>query len=197
MLIGMASSMVKLMPRDMPLEIEPAKVIQLSAARNETESVQLAVLPLRDTLHQMSLRVGNLISDQGQVLSKSQIDCDVMGYVETKQQPPEVLSYVGWWPDPILNFTGPVDIARGDLQSFWLRVRVPKNQAPGLYRGQAVLDGKDINSIRIPLTVEVFSFEMPPFLATSYGNHFRCDAAVVNNAGGFDGLTAMGRWIEI
>jgi len=162
-LVGLASSMVKLMPRDLPLELAPAKAIKLSAARNETESVQLAVLPLRRGLSQVALQVGDLRSDAGQVLPRAQIDCDVMGYVETKEQPPERLAYVGWWPDPILDFTGPVDVARGDLQSFWLRVRVPKDQAPGLYRGEAVLRGRGMSKVRIPLTVQVHSFAMPLF----------------------------------
>ncbi len=162
-LVGMASPMVKLMPRQMPLELEPAKMIQLSAARGETESVQIAMLPLRRALSRVTLRVEQMRSDNGQVLPQSQIDCDVMGYIETKEQPPETISYVGWWPDPILDFLGPVDIAAGDLQSFWLRVRVPRDQAPGLYRGQAVLEGRGMNCVRIPLTVQVYSFAMPPF----------------------------------
>jgi hypothetical protein len=162
-LVGLASSMVKLIPRELPLELAPANAIKLSAARNETESVQLAVLPLRRALSRVALQVGDLRSDNGQVLPRAQIDCDVMGYVETKEQPPEKLSYVGWWPDPILNFVGPVSVARGDLQSFWLRVRVPKDQSPGLYRGEAVLTGRGMSKVRIPLTVQVHSFAMPLF----------------------------------
>ena len=162
-LVGMASSMVKLMPRELPLELAPAKAIKLSAARNETESVQLAVLPLRRALSQVALQVEDLCSDNGQVLPRAQIDCNVIGYVQTREQPSERLSYVGWWPDPILNFTGPVDVARGDLQSFWLRVRVPKDQSPGFYRGEAVLTGRGKSKVRIPLTVQVHSFAMPLF----------------------------------
>ena len=42
----------------------------------------------------------------------------------------------------------------------WIRVRVPKNQPPGLYRGTISLSA-DGGSATAPLQVEVFGFELP------------------------------------
>ena len=47
---------------------------------------------------------------------------------------------VGWWPDPILDFQHSADIAKGDCQAFWVRVRAPQDQPPGLYRGKLTVD---------------------------------------------------------
>ena len=135
LLVGLATSMEKILPRDMPFDLQPASEIELSLARNEKESFQIAVLPLAGALKQVSVRVGDLKSASGTVFPSAQIPCDVVGYVETKARPPYGTSHIGWWPDPILNFLGPVEVAVGDLQSFWVRVRAPKDQAPGVYRG--------------------------------------------------------------
>ncbi len=134
-LVGFASSMVKLLPRDVGFEVRTSKEVQLSLARNEKESFQVAVMPTGDGVKGVSVTVGDLTSESGQVFPRGNIDCDVMGYVETKTRPPYEVSHVGWWPDPILDFLGPVDIAAGDLQSFWIRVRAPRDQTPGMYRG--------------------------------------------------------------
>ena len=160
-LVGVATSMVKLPPRETKLDLLPASEIKLAAARNETESVQVAVLPLRGDLQQVSASADDLRSETGQVLSRKRIDFDVMGYVETKVRPFYDHQLIGWWPDPILHAIGPVNIARGDLQSFWVRVRMPKNQAPGLYRGELAVEGEGMNAVRIPFTVQVRSFAMP------------------------------------
>jgi hypothetical protein len=176
-LVGASTSMTRLMPREMPVELVPATEVELAAARNETESFQVAVLPLRRDLKQVTVQCQDLCSDNGGVLARERIDCDTMGYVETREQPPEELSYVGWWPDPILDGGGPVDVARGDLQSFWVRVHVPRHQAPGLYRGEIVLNGQGMSPARVPLNVRVHSFAMPLFsplpTAVSFGPPLR------------------------
>ena len=197
-LVGLASSMLKLMPRELPLELAPARAIKLSAARNEVESAQIAVIPLRQTLSKVALQVGDLRSDDGQVLPRTQIDCDVMGYVETREHPPERLSYVGWWPDPILNFLGPVEVARGDLQSFWLRVRVAKDQPPGVYRGEAVLTGRGHEPGSHPPDGSGAFFCDAPLFAAADGDFVRpAGSAMVGDARGTGRLAAMEWRIEI
>ena len=81
--------------------------------------------------------------------------------METKIQPPYGSPLVGWWPDPLLDFIGPVDITPGDLQGFWIRVRAPKGQAPGIYRGGITVNGEGMNAVLIPLKVTVRNFTLP------------------------------------
>jgi hypothetical protein len=176
-LVGVATSMEKLFPRAMPVTLRPPTTIDVSLGRNETESVQIGVLPLREALRNVSVQIGVLRSDTGALLPDKAVACDVVGFVETKIQPPYGSPLVGWWPDPLLDFTGPADIVRGDLQSFWIRVRAPKGQAPGVYKGELTVDGRGMNSVRIPLTVTVRNFVLPDVSplpeAISFGSPIR------------------------
>jgi len=161
MMVGFATSMEKILPRDVPFELTVAKNVELSLARNEKESFQVAVMPRTEALKKVEVTVGDLRSDSGEVFEAENIDCDVVGYVETKRRPPYKVSYVGWWPDPILDFLGPVDVARGDLQTFWIRLRAPKDQAPGVYRGTLSVSAEGVEPLEFGLTVRVYSFTLP------------------------------------
>jgi hypothetical protein len=160
-LVGFATSMEKILPREAPFAIKAARQIELSLARNEKESFQVAVLPLSNTLRKVSVRVGDLRAPGDAVLRRENVNCDVMGYVETKNRPPYPVSHVGWWPDPILDFLGPVDIAAGDVQTFWIRVRAPKDQPPGVYRGTLTVSGEGLSPVNVELTVRVYAFTLP------------------------------------
>ncbi len=160
-LVGVASSMEKILPRDTPFELQPARAIELSLARNERESFQVAVLPVAAGLKHVAVGVSELKSATGAAFSRDHIQCEVVGYVQTKARPPYGTSHLGWWPDPILNFLGPVDVAAGDLQTFWVRVRAPKDQAPGVYRGTLTVSAGGVASQNFPLTVRVRSFVLP------------------------------------
>ncbi len=159
--VGFATSMEKILPRNMPFELTVAKHVEISLARNEKESFQIAVLPLKAALRKVSVRVNDLRPDEGKVLQARNIDCDVVGYVETRNRPPYAVSYVGWWPDPILDFLGPVDIAPGDLQTFWIRLRTPKTQPPGTYAGKIQVCAQGLKPLTFGLTVKVRSFALP------------------------------------
>jgi len=161
MIVGFATSMEKVLPRDMPVDVTVAKGVRVSIARNEKESFQVLVTPRSGALEGVQVSVGDLQSASGDVLQAQNVDCDVVGYVETKRRPPYKVSYVGWWPDPILDFLGPVDVAQGDVQSFWIRVRTPKGQAPGLYRGALVVSADGGQPLSLNLSVKVHSFTLP------------------------------------
>jgi len=161
MLVGFASSMVKLLPRNMPFELDVADRVELSLAKNEKESLQVAVLPRQDGLKQVLVRIGPLVSRQGHLFPASQIDCHVVGYVKTEKRPPYAVSHVGWWPDPILDFLGPIDVAPGDLQSFWIRIRADKDQPAGKYHGMLSVEADEMDPLNFDLTVRVYDFVLP------------------------------------
>ncbi|HOB97702.1 MAG TPA: DUF6067 family protein [Verrucomicrobiota bacterium] len=161
LLVGLASSMEKLLPRHTPFDLKPARQIEVSLARNEKESFQIAVVPVAGALKKVAVSVSDLKSATGAVFPRSHIRCDVVGYLETKARPPYGTSHIGWWPDPILDFLGPVNVADGDLQSFWIRVRASKGQAPGVYRGTLTVSAEGVAPQAFPLTVRVRSFAVP------------------------------------
>lgn len=175
MLVGLATSMEKVLPRATLGDPQPAREVEISLARNEKESVQVLVLPAAADLKQVAITASDLKSSRGDLFARKQIDCEVVGYVETKARPPYGTSHIGWWPDPILNFLGPVDIAAGDLQSFWIRVRSPNDQPPGVYRGTLTVSAQNAPAQEFPLAVRVRSFTLPTHsplpVAITFGPH--------------------------
>jgi hypothetical protein len=160
-LVGLATSMEKILPREAAFELTVARKIEVSLARNEKESTQIVVLPTAGALRKVTVKVGDLKAASGAVFPHENIDCDVVGYVQTKGRPPYGTSQVGWWPDPILSGQGPVDIAAGDLQAFWVRIRAAKEQAPGLYRGTLTVAAEGVAPVSLELVVRVRSFALP------------------------------------
>lgn len=160
-LIGVASPMVQLAPRGAPFTITPTRTVDVKLARNERESVQIGVLPVVKDLQNARVRATDLVAVNGAVFAASYIDCDVTGYVETKGKPPYKVDYVGWWPDPILNFLGGVEVKRDDLQSFWIRFRAPRDQTPGEYRGKILVSADNMETVTLDLNVRVYGFSVP------------------------------------
>ncbi len=161
MLVGFASSMSKILPRDMPFQLTVSKNMEVSLARNEKEAFQVAVMPAGDGLRGVSVGVSDLQGPRGARLLASDLACEVVGYVETTHAPPYAVPYLGWWPDPILDFLGPVDIAPGDVQTFWIRVKARQNQMPGVYRGKLTVSSRNGKPAVFNLAVTIRSFAMP------------------------------------
>ncbi|MBI3922898.1 MAG: DUF4091 domain-containing protein, partial [Armatimonadetes bacterium] len=186
-LVGFATSMEKILPRAGTPLLKISKRADLSLAQNEKEAFQVVVLPMRRNLKQVRLRVRDLCMKSGTRFPTKSIAAVAVGYVQTKAIPPYGTSHVGWWPDPILNFMDTVDIAKGDAQAFWVRVRAPKGQTPGTYNGKldVLLGGK--TAFSFDLSLRVRDFEMPdasplPLAITFSPEHFPTDATQAEQA---------------
>ena len=102
--------------------------------------------------------------------------------------PPYGTAHLGWWPDPILDFLPAIDIAPEDLQAFWIRVRTPRDQPPGLYRGTLTVSAQGAVPVTLGLSVRVRSFALPDHsplpLAITFGPHdFPTDATQKEQSG--------------
>jgi hypothetical protein len=69
-------------------------------------------------------------------------------------------SKAGWWPDPLLPITGPLDLGAGSNHVFWLRMTVPRDTAGGTYGSVLKLEAAGL-SAAIPLEVTVYDFALP------------------------------------
>ena len=178
MLVGTASSMVKILPKDMPFDVQVVKTVDLSLARNEWESVQIAVMPRgNNELKNVTIDVTPLKDDKGNKLEK--VDTDTVGYVKTVNRPPYKVSYVGWWPDPILRGCQNVNIKPRDIQTFWLRFRAGTEQPAGIYTGQAIVKAEGADPVTLNLQIKVRDFNVPantalPTAITFGFNHKQC-----------------------
>jgi len=162
LLVGAATSMEKILPRDMPFELKAPRQLSLSLARREKESLQIGVLARDGDMREVEISVTELEKEGGTVFPPERVQCEVVGFVQTEHRPPYDVPYVGWWPDPILNFLGPVDVAKGDLQTFWVRVKCPEDQPAGVYRGQLRVAAVNLEPIFFDLSIRIYDFALPP-----------------------------------
>ena len=181
-LFGQASSMVRVMPRD-DFSATPARALEVRLARNEKESIQLVVAAARSDISVACVEASDLVDGHGNIFSSTNIACNVMGYCELQRAPD--YSYweteraspsntllrvsrpplLGWYPEPILDFLGKADVRKGDVQSFWLRVKCPSGQPAGRYCGKVRfscrLAGESHVVREIPFSVRVYGFTLP------------------------------------
>ena len=162
-LLGFARSTERVFMRDQPLPPLATAVGQILAVRGEREAIQLVILPLTEDLTDIKISVGELRSDNG-VISESAVSINPVGSVQIKQPGsnfyPAESAYVGWWPDPLLpNFS--FDVATGEAQAVWLSVRIPRDAAPGTYRGRIAVRPGNADEMETKLEVTVADVELP------------------------------------
>ena len=179
MCVGLASSMVKVLPRGAEIPAVPVTEATMRLARNERESVQVVVTPGDRDLANVRVRVSDLRRADGTSFTASNVACDVVGYVHTMRKAPYRVGCwnatnaapgwvrtttnapTGWWPDPILNFLDGVTVADTDAQSFWIRVHCPETQPAGVYVGTLTVSADDMPPLAVPFRVRVNDFAVP------------------------------------
>ena len=207
MLVGVASPMEHVRPKD-TYSLKSRKALSLRLAQNECEALQLAVTSANGDLENVSVRVSPLRLRQkwfkriskGEVrLPHDAVKVSVMGYVKTEVRPRYGVGYnvatnnsvgylrlskrapLGWWPDPILSYLNAADVRDGDVQSFWIEVKCPENQRPGIYEGEVEVSARGEKPLRLPFTVRVNAFQlgktpvMPIIASFSPGVYIRPD----------------------
>jgi hypothetical protein len=169
---------------------EPAgsgTAISLAAARNEWTSFQIL---LRGDAPVEGIRVepGDLAGPGGSVLPAAaarlfrqhQLELTVGSSRNDAFQP-------GWYPDPLIPFRHPQSgqplrgarlaavpfaLPAGQTHGFWVDIFVPPTCRPGRYQGTYRVTAAGGRSAAIPVTLEVWDFELPatPTLQTALGS---------------------------
>ncbi len=149
-----AKALVKV-PRDRPFTAWKTDEISLSAARDETESFQLVVVPGTNELKTVTIKPCKLYNGDKTI----PVEYNLVEYVKTIKPKNTKPEYVGWWPDilmPIKEFSVPT----GEQQPVWVRINVPPDAAPGIYHGIVTMCG-DGNEVSVPVTLNVRKFRIP------------------------------------
>lgn len=136
----------------------------IKAFRNEYESAQLILTPDKD-VKSYSVSVGEFKNGSA-VLPASAFDVRHEYYHEVESiYDVESLMQPGMYPDALLPMEtaeeyGLNKIAAGQNQSVYITVKVPKDQAAGVYTGSITVtaDGK---TETVPATVEVIGYTLP------------------------------------
>jgi len=159
--VGLADSMVKVMPKHLPANLTMAEGISLSLAGGEKEAFQVAVMPFKKPAEKVTVRLGELKGPQGAILKGKMTGVDLVTYTRTTYKTEPAIEYVGWWPDSLMSKEDPIDVAMGDVQSWWVRLAAARDQAPGEYTGEVVVSSNGEPVMTYDVTVQVRGFNVP------------------------------------
>jgi len=132
----------------------------LAAAKNEVESCQLVLVSDR-SIHGVTVTVSRAEAVGGK--GSLQPTLFKVEYVPIlKERIP--------YPDPLPPLTGSFDLQPKQAQPVWISVRVPKDAAPGMYRGTVKVETGAWKK-EFPLSIKVWGFALPdgPSCATAFG----------------------------
>ena len=153
-------------PRRRPAPEARAQGIEICLAGNETEAAQLVVNP-SVALSDVRVSLKTPLKGCGGILPKGIVDVFRVGYVPVRI-PTDGKGVRADYPDPLPpQDSEPFPVPAGENQPFWVRVRTPKDIAPGRYSGELEVVFTEAGSngrkgaFAIPLAVDVFGFSLP------------------------------------
>lgn len=158
-------SMVKVF-RETAVDEIPGRKFGIALAKNETESLQVAVRSAKGG--HLALSVESPLPVEVGRVDYVPVDWPTAYYSCTT--PEWVLrhpraggqsdGWSGWWPDPVVP-TNAVDLAANTTQAFWLNFKADAATRPGDYSGTLVwtLDGAVVR--KDAFVVKVWNFEIP------------------------------------
>lgn len=147
--------------------LAPRAAIELEAARNEYEPVQLVLRPESD-LTDVRVSVSDL-SGPGAVLSAANIAIAQVAYVKVTR-PTDSAGARGWWPDPIPAYEQGQTLKAGVNHPLWITVYVPEEQPAGRYAGTIKITADGWETL-VPVKLTVWDFALPraSHLQTAFG----------------------------
>ena len=154
-----ASSLEKIHQTENFFNVMPRKKAEIQAAQGEGESLQLAVRALKNLAGASVRIIRPPTAADGTVIPASALSVAPVGYVRC--DPPRYkVDRSGYWPDPILTYAKNIFIRAQQWQSWFLDVRVPLDQKPGLYRGVVEFKARNIKPVQLAFDVRVRNFSV-------------------------------------
>ena len=164
--IWSAENTERYMRDDVPTN--PSLDLSIEAIKGETESIQLMITANED-VSSFNVSVGDLVSSNGDKISKSNVEIFAERYIETVEpsveNPRTADMYTGFYPDalvPIDRFIKKKEnkIRKGNNQGIWFNLNVPRDAKSGDYEGKVTvtLNGENTETT---LKLKVYNLEMP------------------------------------
>jgi hypothetical protein len=155
--------------RDRPAPTGKASpAIQIEAARNEFEPVQLVLRAKEANTFIESVSVTDLVGSQTRIPA-SQIRLHEVATVQV-EHPSDSLGAPGEYPDPLPPLKTPFALPHNRNQAIWILVYVPESAPAGEYQGSVTIN-TNRGRITVPLKLTVFDFSLPksPTLRSGFG----------------------------
>jgi Glycoside hydrolase 123, catalytic domain/Glycoside hydrolase 123 N-terminal domain len=144
--------------RERPLPEAAKPAVEVEAARDEYEPVQLVLRPAKD-LARVQARATDLKGPGNARIPADAIDISAVDYVSVRI-PTDDTGCEGSWPDPLPPAREAFTAKGGQNQPLWITVHVPKDAGAGRYEGSIELSAADWKR-SVPLRVRVFDFALP------------------------------------
>jgi hypothetical protein len=174
--------LTRVRPKDAPGTATEAVV---KAARNEGEGFQIVVHAGEGGLKNVMVEVSDLKGD-GRVLDKKHIGLFREHFVAVKQPSPQSKEGAGIYPDALIPIpepdakppakparigSAPFPVPANISQPVWVDIQVPKDAAPGEYKGTVTVRAEGEKPVEVPVTLTVWDFVLPdaPTLRTNFG----------------------------
>lgn len=158
---GFATGMEKIFPKDVPFNAQVSRSYEVELAGNEVESFQILVLAGEQALDDVQVTVSPLSRVDGMSVRRAPtVQVSPVGFVETKR-PPYQVRYVGWHPDPILDFLTSVDVKANEMQPVWIRIKAPSGTPEGEYRTEITVKPANAPPVKLGLRVKIWGFDLP------------------------------------
>lgn len=157
--------------RSRPAPEAASEGVELSAARNEFEAVQLVLRPNRG-LADLKVSTSDWVGPDGAAIPQRAIDVLRVAYVPVTV-PTDQFGAPGEWPDPLPPLCpdgSGLDVTKETNQPLWILVHVPEDATAGRYKGSIRLTA-DGWSAAVPLHLRVWDFTLPkvPHTRSAFG----------------------------
>ncbi|OIO98480.1 MAG: hypothetical protein AUJ96_21145 [Armatimonadetes bacterium CG2_30_66_41] len=132
--------------------------VQLTAARNEGESAQVVLVPLRGDLVEVRVHLEPFVGANGKRLEMDAALHRVC-YVHTDAPSAGAPAGRDWWPDPLLPADKPFAV-KHVCQPLWVDLWTPPEAGAGDYTGSLVIEAAG-QTERVPLRLHLLDFALP------------------------------------
>jgi hypothetical protein len=156
-----AESTVKLTPAT-PAPGDAARPIRIAAAANEGQSFQVVLVPVKEFAFRGATATALRSADHR--IPADRIAIRAVAYVpivEASYTTPA--DYTGPMGDPLVPVAAKALTPASGNHILWVTVRVPPRTPPGVYEGSIAIKAGRNASLKLPLALEVYDFELPEF----------------------------------
>ena len=141
-----------------PIAWERIENISSFATPGEYEPLTFSLYPLRN-IRNMRLKISNLKFGKN-IISKANLDLRALTYWNIRYPMYSSTNSYRALPE-LLEKVNTVNLQQHICQRFWLKVKIPKNARPGIYRGTVTLyENGAATAINLPIAMRVLDYKL-------------------------------------
>jgi len=138
-----------------------ADTVKIGACGGEYEGFQVIILPFEKNLEKVEVSTTDLVREDGKAtISRDNIACRPVGYVELEKSKQPKYREKTFWPDPLLNEQR-FNVPKGNVQPVWITIFVPEGSKPGNYTSKLTISAGNARKLDVDIGLKVWNFTLP------------------------------------